>query len=126
MSVCSRAAGAKQLSLSREAPSTVLASRLLAEGAVLTCWDPMAHPANVQPWNQAERRSTVSAALTGADAAIIVTEWPQLLDTDWAAAQQLMRTAVLLDGRNLLNPHDMAHAGYTCLSVGRATHRPAR
>ncbi|MEU4876981.1 UDP-glucose/GDP-mannose dehydrogenase family protein [Streptomyces sp. NPDC021608] len=110
----------------REAPSTVLASRLLAEGATLTCWDPMARPEDTEPWNQAERRNTVTEALTGADAAIIVTEWPELLDTDWETAQHLMRTAVLFDGRNLLDPDAMAHAGYTCLTVGRATRRPTR
>ncbi|MEU5635486.1 UDP-glucose dehydrogenase family protein [Streptomyces rishiriensis] len=110
----------------REAPSTVLASRLLAEGAALTCWDPMARPADTQPWNQAERRSTVTAALTDADAAIVVTEWPQLHDTDWAEARPLMRTPVLFDGRNLLDPEAMADAGYTLLSVGRATARPPR
>ncbi|MER6783137.1 UDP-glucose/GDP-mannose dehydrogenase family protein [Streptomyces sp. NPDC000658] len=108
----------------REAPSTVLASRLLAEGATLSCWDPMARPADALPWNEAERRSTVVEALTGADAAVVVTEWPELVDADWAAARPLMRTAVLFDGRNLLDPDTMAAAGYTCLSVGRATTRP--
>ncbi|MER5582300.1 UDP-glucose/GDP-mannose dehydrogenase family protein [Streptomyces asoensis] len=110
----------------REAPSTVLASRLLAEGATLTCWDPMARPTDIQPWNQAERRNTPAAALTGADAAIIVTEWPELEETDWAAARPLMRTPVLFDGRNLLDPDTMADTGYTLLSVGRATARPSR
>ncbi|MGW7823406.1 UDP-glucose dehydrogenase family protein [Streptomyces puniciscabiei] len=108
----------------REAPSTVVASRLLAEGAALTCWDPMARPADTAPWNQAERRTTVLEALTGADAAVIVTEWHDLLDTDWAAARSLMRTPVLFDGRNLLDPDTLGRFGYTCMSVGRATVRP--
>ncbi|MER6730897.1 UDP-glucose dehydrogenase family protein [Streptomyces puniciscabiei] len=108
----------------REAPSTVMASRLLAEGAALTCWDPMARPADTAPWNQAERRPTVLEALTGADAAVIVTEWHDLLDTDWAAARSLMRTPVLFDGRNLLDPDTLGRFGYTCMSVGRATVRP--
>ncbi|AKJ13289.1 nucleotide sugar dehydrogenase [Streptomyces incarnatus] len=108
----------------REAPSTVMASRLLAEGADLTCWDPMARPADTAPWNQAERRPTVLEALTGADAAVIVTEWHDLLDTDWAAARSLMRTPVLFDGRNVLDPDTLGRFGYTCMSVGRATVRP--
>ncbi|MEU9477729.1 UDP-glucose/GDP-mannose dehydrogenase family protein [Streptomyces sp. NPDC048191] len=108
----------------REAPSTVLASRLLAEGATLTCWDPMARPADTAPWNQAERRPSVLEALTGADAAVIVTEWRDLLDTDWAAARSLMCTPVLFDGRNLLDPYTLGQLGYTCMSVGRATIRP--
>lgn len=108
----------------REAPSTVLASRLVAEGATLTCWDPMARPADTEPWNRAERRPTVPEALTGADAAVIVTEWRDLLDTDWAAVRSLMRTPVLFDGRNLLDPDALGRSGYTCMSVGRATVRP--
>ncbi|QTD98436.1 UDP binding domain-containing protein [Streptomyces cyanogenus] len=108
----------------REAPSTVPAARLLAEGAALTCWDPMARPADAAPWNQAERRPTVLDALTGADAAVVVTEWRDLLDADWTAARDLMRGRVVFDGRNLLDPAALAGLGYTCLSVGRATARP--
>ncbi|MEU1455253.1 UDP-glucose dehydrogenase family protein [Streptomyces avermitilis] len=108
----------------REAPSTVLASRLLAEGATLTCWDPMARPAPTEPWALAERHSTVAQALTGADAAVIVTEWPQLFDTDWNTARDLMRTPLLFDGRNMLDPTEFARAGYTVMSIGRATARP--
>ncbi|GAA1280600.1 MULTISPECIES: UDP-glucose/GDP-mannose dehydrogenase family protein [Streptomyces] len=59
----------------REAPSTIIASRLLAEGATVTCWDPMARPQpGMHPWDQAHRRPTIEEALTGADAAILVTE----------------------------------------------------
>ncbi|MFF0000038.1 UDP-glucose dehydrogenase family protein [Streptomyces avermitilis] len=108
----------------REAPSTVLASRLLAEGATLTCWDPLTRPAPTEPWALAERHPTVAQALTGTDAAVIVTEWPQLLDTDWKTARDLMRTPLLFDGRNMLDPTEFAQAGYTVMSIGRATARP--
>ncbi|GHA09378.1 UDP-glucose dehydrogenase family protein [Streptomyces echinoruber] len=108
----------------REAPSTVLACRLLAEGALLTCWDPMARPADAAPWNAVERRPTVVEALAGADAAIVVTEWPQLHDVDWEQARSAMRNPLLFDGRNMFDPHALARAGYTCMSVGRATVRP--
>ncbi|MFS4091042.1 UDP-glucose dehydrogenase family protein [Streptomyces sp. AF1A] len=108
----------------REAPSTVLASRLLAEGATLTCWDPMARPADAAPWAAAERHPTITEAITGADAAIIVTEWPHLHDVDWERARPTMRNPLLLDGRNMLDPDALSRAGYTCMSVGRATTRP--
>ncbi|WP_405603463.1 UDP-glucose dehydrogenase family protein [Streptomyces sp. NBC_00081] len=110
----------------REAPSTIIASRLLAEGATVTCWDPMARPQpGTHPWDQAHRRPTIEEALTGADAAILVTEWPQLTTTDWAAARQVMNSAapVLYDGRNHLDPDTMQAAGYTYLGVGRPTFR---
>ncbi|WP_346138448.1 UDP-glucose/GDP-mannose dehydrogenase family protein [Streptomyces coeruleofuscus] len=111
----------------REAPSTVIASRLLAEGATVTCWDPMARPQpDTHPWNLTDRRPTISEALTGADAAILVTEWPDLATTDWAAHRHLMNnhTPVLYDGRNHLDPATLHTAGYTYISTGRPTPQP--
>ncbi|WP_055492165.1 UDP-glucose/GDP-mannose dehydrogenase family protein [Streptomyces sp. TP-A0356] len=110
----------------REAPSTVLASRLLAEGATLTCWDPVARPADAAPWNAAERHPTVAEAVTHADAAVLVTEWPELREVDWEAVRDLMRTPLLFDGRNTLDPAALARVGFICMSVGRATARPRR
>ncbi|MET9244787.1 UDP-glucose/GDP-mannose dehydrogenase family protein [Nonomuraea sp. NPDC003709] len=103
----------------REAPSTVLAARLLAEGAEVHCWDPMARPAAAEPWTSTTRHASVEQALEGADAAIIVTEWPQLTQVDWTQAVATMRRPVLFDGRNLLDPATMRAAGYHYLSVGR-------
>ncbi|GIH97089.1 UDP-glucose dehydrogenase family protein [Planobispora siamensis] len=103
----------------REAPSTVLASRLLAEGSEVWCWDPLARPGQVQPWASAVRHASPQEALEGADAAIVVTEWPQLEEVDWVWAATAMRRPVLFDGRNLLDPARMRAAGFTYLSVGR-------
>ncbi len=103
----------------RESPSTVLASRLLAEGAQVHCWDPLARPGDVQPWASTIRHPTPLEALEGADAAIVVTEWPQLKEVDWARAAAAMRRPVLFDGRNLLDPQAMRALGFTYMSVGR-------
>lgn len=103
----------------REAPSTVLASRLLAEGAEVHCWDPMARPARVEPWTSTIQHATPELAVEGADAAIVVTEWPQLKEVDWARAVSMMRRPLLFDGRNLLNPGAMRALGFTYISVGR-------
>ncbi|MGW0200858.1 UDP-glucose dehydrogenase family protein [Nonomuraea sp. NPDC003201] len=103
----------------REAPSTVLAARLLAEGAEVHCWDPMARPPAAEPWTSTTRHASVEQALEGADAAIIVTEWSQLTQVDWTQAAATMRRPVLFDGRNLLDPATMRAAGYHYLSVGR-------
>jgi UDPglucose 6-dehydrogenase len=103
----------------REAPSTVLAARLLAEGAEVRCWDPMARLADAEPWTSTSRHESPELALAGADAAILVTEWPQLKDVDWARAFSAMRRPVFFDGRNLLDPAGMRAAGFTYLSVGR-------
>ncbi len=103
----------------REAPSTVLASRLLAEGAEVRCWDPMARPGAAEPWASTTRHPTPGLAMAGADAAIVVTEWPQLKEVDWAAVAGAMRRPVLYDGRNLLDPAAMRALGFTYMGVGR-------
>ncbi|MEV5323605.1 UDP-glucose/GDP-mannose dehydrogenase family protein [Nonomuraea sp. NPDC052634] len=103
----------------REATSTVLAGRLLAEGAEVRCWDPMARPAEVEPWISTTRHATPEEAVEGADAAIVVTEWPQLKEADWAGMAASMRRPVLFDGRNLLDPKEMRRLGYTYMGVGR-------
>ncbi|MEV1000326.1 UDP-glucose/GDP-mannose dehydrogenase family protein [Nonomuraea sp. NPDC050202] len=103
----------------REATSTVLASRLLAEGAEVRCWDPMARPGEVEPWISTTRHATPEEAMAGADAAVVVTEWPQLKEVDWAQTAAAMRRPVLFDGRNLLDPAGMRALGYTYMGVGR-------
>ncbi|WP_034270497.1 UDP-glucose dehydrogenase family protein [Actinospica robiniae] len=108
----------------REAPSTVIAARLLAEGATVRCWDPMARLPRQEPWMLTTRHDTPLDAVTGAEAAMIVTEWPELREVPWEKARATMTGSVLLDGRNVLDPEAMAAAGFTYLSVGRATTRP--
>jgi UDPglucose 6-dehydrogenase len=100
----------------REAPSLVLAGRLHAEGATVRAWDPIARPTGLG----VEQVDTVEEALTGADAAVLVTEWPELADVDWAAAASLMRRPVFVDGRNMLDPQTMRGHGWTYEAVGRA------
>jgi UDPglucose 6-dehydrogenase len=100
----------------REAPSLVLAGRLLAEGADVRAWDPVARPVGLHGVDQ---RATVAEALAGADAAVLVTEWPELAETDWAALAPTMRTSVFVDGRNMLDPRMMRAAGFAYEGIGR-------
>jgi UDPglucose 6-dehydrogenase len=101
----------------REAPSLVLAGRLAAEGAEVRAWDPVANGAEMLP------RATICAdpldALAGADAAVLVTEWPELAELDWRAAAGRMRTPLLIDGRNMLDPTALREAGFTYEGIGR-------
>jgi UDPglucose 6-dehydrogenase len=101
----------------REAPSLVLAGRLSSEGATVRAWDPVARPRDLR---DVEQMDTVEGALAGADAAVVVTEWPELAGLDWAAIAQTMKTPVVIDGRNMLNPADMRAAGYRYEAIGRA------
>jgi UDPglucose 6-dehydrogenase len=102
----------------REAPSLVLAGRLVSEGADVRAWDPVASPDGVPGVVQV---ATVEEALAGADAAVLVTEWPQLADADWAALAPTMRTPVFVDGRNMLDPEAMRAAGFAYEGIGRST-----
>ncbi|MGI5365160.1 UDP-glucose dehydrogenase family protein [Streptomyces iakyrus] len=107
----------------REAPSTILAYRLLADGAEVRCWDPLARPLDTAPWPATTRYDTPLEAMTGADAVIIVTEWPELRDVDWDRAAAAMARPLIFDGRNLLEPQKMGALGFTYMSVGRSTVR---
>jgi UDPglucose 6-dehydrogenase len=100
----------------REAPSLVLAGRLLAEGAEVRAWDPVASADGLHGVVQVE---TLEEALAGADAAVLVTEWPQLADADWAALAGSMARPLLIDGRNMLDPAALRAAGFAYEGIGR-------
>lgn len=101
----------------REAPAFVLAGRLLAEGADVVTWDPVAHADGL---HGVEQVGSVEDAVRGADAVVLVTEWPELADVDWAALAATMRRCVFVDGRNMLDPEAMRAAGFTYDAIGRA------
>jgi UDPglucose 6-dehydrogenase len=103
----------------REAPSLVLTARFLAEGAQVVAWDPVVDARGLL--HGVEFADSAAAALAGADAAVIVTEWPELRDLPWAELRETMRTPLLVDGRNLLDLDAMRAAGYAYEAVGRAT-----
>jgi UDPglucose 6-dehydrogenase len=101
----------------RESPAFVLAGRLLSEGVDVVAWDPIANADGLQGVVQVD---SVEQALDGADAAVLVTAWPELADVDWAALGPRMRSAVLVDGRNMLDPEAMRTAGFAYDAIGRA------
>jgi len=102
----------------REAPSLVLAGRLQAEGAEVRAWDPVADGA-AQLDGVAIAESALEA-MDGADAAVIVTEWPELRELDWAEAGGRMRNRLLVDGRNMLDPEALRALGFEYEGIGRA------
>jgi UDPglucose 6-dehydrogenase len=101
----------------REAPSIVLASRLLAEGADVTGWDPVAKPTELL--RGVEIRSTPLEAVRDADAAVIVTEWPELRELPSVETLAAMSGNLIVDGRNLLDPDTVLAAGFVYEGVGR-------
>jgi UDPglucose 6-dehydrogenase len=102
----------------REAPSLVLASRLLAEGAEVRAWDPVADASRLlQGVTSCE---SVLDAVADADAAVIVTEWDELRGLASEEVRQAMRRPLIVDGRNLLDPEQARSAGFTYEGIGRA------
>src|SRR5436305_6762130 len=84
----------------REAPSIVLASRLLAEGAEVRAWDPVADARELL--HGVTFAESPLEAVTGADGAVIVTEWRQLETLASPEIRAAMRRPLIIDGRNLL------------------------
>ena len=103
----------------REAPSIVLASRLLAEGAEVRGWDPVAEPGELL--KGVDIAPTVEEAVKDADAAVIVTEWDELRGLASAETRQAMRTPLIIDGRNILEPEAVRRAGFAYEGIGRAS-----
>jgi UDPglucose 6-dehydrogenase len=103
----------------REAPSRVIAYRLLAEGAEVRAWDPVAHPSDLVG---IELHDSVLEAVRDADAAVIVTEWPELATLASAEVRDAMANPLIVDGRNLLDPEATQAAGFAYEGIGRPRH----
>jgi UDPglucose 6-dehydrogenase len=103
----------------REAPSLVLASRLLAEGAEVRTWDPVADASRLL--QGVTFCDSVLDAVTGADAAVIVTEWDELKTLASEEVRSAMHRPLILDGRNLLDPEQARSAGFDYEGIGRAS-----
>src|SRR6476646_1568983 len=101
----------------REAPSIVLASRLLAEGAEVRAWDPVAKPGELL--KGATLCDSVLEAVTGADAAVIVTEWNELNGLASPEVRAAMARPLIIDGRNVLDPAETRAAGFAYEGIGR-------
>jgi UDP-glucose 6-dehydrogenase len=104
----------------REASSLVLAARLEGEGAEVAAYDPVAADVARGQLGSVELRDSALEALDGADAAILVTEWPEFAELDWAAAAERMARPLLIDGRNFLDPALLRGAGFEYEGIGRA------
>jgi len=103
----------------REAPSVVLASRLLAEGAEVRGWDPVAKPGELL--KGVVICETILDAVRDADAAVVVTEWEELQGLPSAEVRDAMQNPLIVDGRNLLDPAEVEELGFAYEGIGRAS-----
>jgi UDPglucose 6-dehydrogenase len=103
----------------RDAPSLKIAQELHDNGATVVAYDPVVHEVDGEP--PFSIAIDPYEAVTGADAVVLVTEWPELLDLDLSRVFEVMAGKVLLDGRNALDPESVRAAGLTYVGVGRGS-----
>jgi UDPglucose 6-dehydrogenase len=103
----------------REASSVVLAARLQGEGAHVRAYDPVAEDAARDLMPGVQMRSNALDALEGADAVVVVTEWPEFAELDLGEVRRRMASPVIVDGRNLLDGPRVREAGFVYEGIGR-------
>jgi UDPglucose 6-dehydrogenase len=103
----------------REASSVVLAARLQGEGAIVRAYDPVAEERASQMLTGVAMCTSALDAVEGADAAVIVTEWPEFADLDLGEVKGRMAGPVIVDGRNMLDPGAVRAAGFVYEGIGR-------
>jgi UDPglucose 6-dehydrogenase len=103
----------------REASSVVLAARLQGEGAIVQAFDPVAEERAREMLTGVAMCDSALDAVEGADAAVIVTEWPEFGDLDLAQVRGRMANPVIVDGRNMLDPRAVREAGFVYEGIGR-------
>jgi UDPglucose 6-dehydrogenase len=103
----------------RGASSLVLAARLQGESASVVAFDPIAEAVAAPLMPGVEMAGSAMNALDGADAAVLVTEWPEFAELDWAEVAKRMNTPLVVDGRNFLDGDALRSAGITYESIGR-------
>lgn len=105
----------------RDAPALEIAERLIADGAEVVAYDPMegARDRSAQLVPGLAVVATVDEALREADAAALVTEWPEFSALDWERVADLMAGRVIVDGRNALPESAIRAAGFRYTAFGR-------
>ena len=109
----------------REAPASTLISQLLASGAKVRAHDPVAMPNSQREFagaissGQLQYFDEPYAALEGSDALVLVTEWKPYRQPDFSRIRSLLRTPVLVDGRNQYTPERVRQAGLIYSGIGR-------
>ena len=101
----------------RESPALDIIPLLLEEGATVSAFDPIAGPVDL---GGAVRCDSVWDALDGASAAVLVTDWAELIELDWERARSVMtEPAIIFDGRNALDGQAVTAAGLGYMAVGK-------
>lgn len=105
----------------REAPAITLIRGLLDCGISVTAFDPIAmeQAAPLLP-KEVRYAADIRDLLSGADCAVLVTEWPEFRDIDWKSLAPLMKQKIIFDGRNVYDPEKMRSLGFEYYCIGRS------
>jgi len=106
----------------REAPSRAIVGALIERGATVCAYDPIAIVEAKRVFGDAPALSYAAsplAAVVGADALVVVTEWQEFQSPDFAVLKASLRQPLLFDGRNLFNPQHVRAAGIEYFGIGR-------
>ncbi|HEX3805106.1 MAG TPA: UDP-glucose/GDP-mannose dehydrogenase family protein [Solirubrobacteraceae bacterium] len=103
----------------REASSLVLAARLQGEGASVRAYDPVAEVQAHKLMPGVEMASSTLEAVAGADAIVLVTEWPEFAELDWNQVATATSGRVIIDGRNFIDSRSAQAAGFAYEGIGR-------
>ena len=102
----------------REASSIVIANELKKAGATIAAYDPIAeeNARKIMPW--VKYCKDPYEALEGADATILVTEWPEFEKLNFKKVKKLMKKPIIIDGRNFLNKEALIDIGFEYEGIG--------
>ena len=103
----------------RSSPALTTIERLIEAGCNVRVFDPVAMNQFKQRWNEIYCALDIYDAVDGADAALLVTEWRQFRVPDWKRIRGIMRTPVIIDGRNIYDYKELEENGFTYYCVGR-------
>ena len=103
----------------REAPALVLIDKIITAGAVVKVYDPIAMAECVRRIdNKVTYAHDMYDAVLDADALLVVTEWKQFRMPSWGVLKKNMRSALVIDGRNIYDKENLHQLGFTYKSIG--------
>jgi UDPglucose 6-dehydrogenase len=103
----------------RDAPSLVLIDKLLSAGVKVNVYDPVAmDEAKRRLGNTVEYAKDIYDSALNVDAIILVTEWNEFRLPSWSALKKIIKTPLVIDGRNIYNAIELKNAGYEYISIG--------
>ena len=109
----------------REAPALVICEQLLAAGASVTAYDPVAMPeAKRMIGDKINYADDAYGALEGADALLLVTEWREFRVPDWKRLRAALKHPAVFDGRNIYSGTELANLGFHYSGIGVADSSP--